>query len=133
MESAATEDPVSGALEPSDIHRLFESFLNAGDLDALVELYESDATLVPQPGQVVSSLEDIRTALRELLAMGMTMRVTTREVLVSGDLALTSNHWIGTGGQGQTIEGTTAEVLRRQADGRWLMAIDHPFFCMPAS
>lgn len=133
MEPAAAEEPLSGALEPSDIHHLFEKFANAGDLDGLVGLYEPEATLVPQPGQVVSSLEGIRAALRELLAMGMRLRLTTREVLVSGDVALTSNHWVGTGGQGQTIEGTTAEVLRRQADGRWLMAIDHPFFCLPPS
>ena len=133
MEPAAAEEPISRALEPSYIHRLFESFANAGDLDGLVGLYESEATLVPQPGQVVSSVKDIRAALRDLLAMGMTFRLTTREVLVNGDLALTSNHWGGTGGQGQTIEGTTAEVLRRQADGRWLMAIDHPFFCLPPS
>lgn len=131
MDIIGTGAVVSGAREPSDIHRLFESFANAGDLDALVGLYDPEATLVPQPGQVVSTIESIRAALRELLALGMTFRLTTREVLVSGDLALTSNHWIGTDGEGQKLEGTTAEVLRRQADGRWLMAIDQPFFCLP--
>ncbi|MDP9419415.1 MAG: hypothetical protein M3P53_04600 [Actinomycetota bacterium] len=50
-------------------------------------------------------------------------------MLISTDLALTSNRWVGTGDGGQTIEATTAEVLRRQADGHWLIAIDYAFFC----
>jgi ketosteroid isomerase-like protein len=29
----------------------------SGDLEALVELYETDATLVPQPGEVVTGVE----------------------------------------------------------------------------
>jgi len=35
----------------------------------------------------------------------------------------------GTGPDGRpiTVQGTSADVLRKQADGRWLLVIDHPF------
>jgi uncharacterized protein (TIGR02246 family) len=123
------EAPANVVRDPSEVHRVFESLANAGDLEGLVALYEPEAALVPQPGQVVTGTSAVSEALRQLLAMGLTLQLKTRTVLISTDLALTSNHWVGTGEGGQTIEATTAEVLRRQADGHWLIAIDHAFFC----
>ena len=53
---------------PEEVARLWAESLTAGDLSALVELYEADATLVPQPGEVVTGIEAIREALSALLA-----------------------------------------------------------------
>src|SRR4051794_37617714 len=36
------------------LHRLFEQAFNAGDLEALMDLYESDAAPIPQPGVTVA-------------------------------------------------------------------------------
>jgi ketosteroid isomerase-like protein len=41
------------ATEPEQLHRLFEQAVNAGDLEALMGLYEPDAALIPQPGVTV--------------------------------------------------------------------------------
>lgn len=51
------------ARNPEDLHRLFAAALNAGDRDALMSLYEPDATLVPQPGQAAIGKAAIRGAL----------------------------------------------------------------------
>ncbi|MEK7387966.1 MAG: nuclear transport factor 2 family protein, partial [candidate division NC10 bacterium] len=51
------------ARNPEDLHRLFAAALNAGDRDALMSLYEPDATLVPQPGQAAIGKAAIREAL----------------------------------------------------------------------
>ena len=40
------------AHRPEDLHAMFARAFGAGDLDALVALYEDDAVLVPEPGQV---------------------------------------------------------------------------------
>ena len=55
------------ATEPEQLHRLFEQAFNAGDLEALMELYEPDAALIPQPGVTVAGSDGIRDALRWFL------------------------------------------------------------------
>ena len=40
------------AQTPEECDALFERYVNEGNLDALVDLYEPEATLVPAPGQV---------------------------------------------------------------------------------
>ena len=48
------------ATTPEQIHRLFEDLFNAGDIDGLMELYESDAALIAQPGSVEHGSEQVR-------------------------------------------------------------------------
>jgi ketosteroid isomerase-like protein len=43
---------------------------NSGDVDALVELYEPDAMVFPQPGNAVTGRDAIREALVPLVALG---------------------------------------------------------------
>jgi ketosteroid isomerase-like protein len=53
------------------------------------------------------------------------------QAILAGDIALSIATWTlkGTGPDGKPIqmEGTTTDVLRRQADGRWLFVIDNPW------
>ncbi len=116
---------------PEDVHRLFEEHFNAGDLDALAALYEDGAAFVPQPGTVVTGKEAIREALQGFLSTGGKIELSTRYALRSGDTALLSGEWrlSGTGQDGAPLDmgGKTSEVVRRQPDGRWLYAVDHPF------
>jgi hypothetical protein len=44
------------ARTPEEVAQLWAESFAAGDLDALVELYEADAMLVPQPGEVVTGI-----------------------------------------------------------------------------
>lgn len=60
------EAPANVVREPSEVHVVFESLANVGDLEGLVALYEHEATLVPQPGHVVTGTPAIREALRQL-------------------------------------------------------------------
>ena len=118
------------ATEPEQIHRLFEQRFNAGDLEALLELYEPDAVLVPQPGVVVEGIDGIRDALRWLLDRNGRITVDSKLVLRVGDLAYLSNRWSLTDGtmpdgSAADLGATTAEVARRQADGSWLYVIDN--------
>ena len=107
-----------------------ETFV-AGDLDALVALYEADALLVAQPGEVVTGVEAIREALRAFLATEPSFNLEVREVLQAGDIALSFADWtlVGTGPDGEPIEmsAQTSDVLRRQPDGTWRFVIDNPY------
>jgi uncharacterized protein (TIGR02246 family) len=118
------------ATEPEQIHGLFEQAFNAGDLEALMALYEPDAALIPQPGVVAGGTAAIRDALRWFLDRRGRITLDTKLVVRVGDLAYLANRWSLTGGtmpDGSPAElgATTAELARRQPDGTWLYVIDN--------
>ncbi len=122
--SAATQNP-------EDTITSFSALLAEGDLDALVDLYEPDATFVSQPGTVVSGRDAIRDALRSFLELQPRMTGEIEKILRTSDIALVANRWTltGTGPDGDLVElsGVSADVLRRRADGRWGIAVDDPW------
>ena len=117
------------ATTPEQIHRLFEEAFNAGDLDGLMELYESNAALIAQPGSVANGVEQARTALQGFLSIKGRITLDTKLVVTVGELAYLSNTWSlsGTGPDGNPVSlgATTAEVARRQADGSWRYVIEN--------
>ncbi|MGH2721313.1 MAG: YybH family protein [Actinomycetota bacterium] len=110
---------------------VFQDALSAGNLEALVTLYEPDAVLVPEPGQIAAGLGAIRDSFARLLAAGGTFRITAKGVQEAAGLALESYEWTldarGAGGDPITMGGPGTIVYRRQPDGRWLAVIDNPF------
>ena len=113
-----------------DILRQFQVALNAGDIDALMALYEPSCALLLGPGNVVEGLAAVRRAQLDLMALHGEFQIETREAVEVGDLALVSGSWSFNGtdanGAAVTLGGVTADVLRRQPDGRWLYVIDVP-------
>jgi uncharacterized protein (TIGR02246 family) len=119
------------ARTPEEGPRLWAENFIAGDLDTLVALYEEDAALVAQPGEVVTGTDAIREALSGFLATQPTFNLEVRKVLDTGDIALCFSDWTlaGTGPDGEPIElaGHTSDVMRRQPDGSWRFVIDNPW------
>jgi uncharacterized protein (TIGR02246 family) len=117
---------------PGKSHTEFAAAFNAGDLDALCDMYEPDSVFVPEPGAAaIRGTAAIRDALANYLAMKPKMEIETVYAHENGDLALLRANWklTATGPDGQPVEmnGSSSEVLRRQADGTWRQIIDHPF------
>jgi uncharacterized protein (TIGR02246 family) len=114
-----------------DLHKAFETAFNSGNVEAVLALYEPEASLVPQPGTVTQGRASIRQALQQFLAVRGTMRIETVYVMKQGGIALTRGKWhlSGKDPQGHPIEmgGKSIEVVRQQPNGEWLFAIDHPF------
>ncbi|MGH9119409.1 MAG: YybH family protein [Acidimicrobiales bacterium] len=115
--------------DPAQIHRHFEERFNAGDIDGLIALYEPDATLIAAPGSQATGLDEIREALGGFLALQGRITLDTKLVLTVGDLAYLANTWLleakDADGNPLSMGATTAEVARRQGDGRWLYVIDN--------
>jgi uncharacterized protein (TIGR02246 family) len=109
----------------------FSELLAEGRLDALLELYEEDATFVPEPGRAVSGRESIRGELERLIAMGPRMSGSVERVLRAGDTALVAYRWRmeARAPDGAPIrqQGLSADVLRRRPDGCWGVMIDDPY------
>ena len=116
---------------PEAVIERFSRLLAEGDLDAMVELYEPDAAFAPQPGAHVTGREAIRDALAAFLAVRPRMTGQIEKVLRAGDTALVANRWTlsGTAPDGSPVEmaATSADVLRRRADGSWGIVIDDPW------
>ena len=116
---------------PEEVHQLFAEGFQAGDLEGLIALYEPEAILVPQPGQVVTGISAIRDALSAFLAMKGAFHLEMGSVFRAGDIALLSSRWTltpqGASGEIAGMGGTTVDVVRRQSDGTWLVVIDNPY------
>lgn len=125
------------ATTPEQIHREFESAFNAGDIDALLRLYEPEAALIPQPGTLATGLDEIKPALQAFLDLGGTITLDTKTVVTVGELAYLSNRWSLTGttpdGEPLDMGAVTAEVARRQEDGSWVYVIDNAVGDLAAS
>ena len=105
------------ATEPNDLEKVFIERANAGDVEGLVALYESNATLADGDGEVVIGLSQIREVFVKFLATRPQLDPSIQAAaLCSGDLALTSSR-LSNGD-------ITAEVARRQPDGSWLWVVD---------
>jgi uncharacterized protein (TIGR02246 family) len=120
------------ARTPEDINRLFAEHMAAGDVDAVVALYEPNGVLVSAEGVATTGHAAIRDALARLAAMRPKMTMNVRRVVrTADDLAVVYNDWklaaVDSHGREVTMAGKAIEVSRRQGDGSWLFAVDDPF------
>jgi uncharacterized protein (TIGR02246 family) len=126
-----TTDHNTPAMSPREVIERVSKHLNDGDVDAALALYEPDAVFVPEPGAIVHGLDAIREALERFAALQPVFTGEIRKVLEADGTALVLNRWALRGRQpdGAPIEmaGMSADVVRRQADGRWRVLIDDPW------
>ncbi|HVH27536.1 MAG TPA: SgcJ/EcaC family oxidoreductase [Vicinamibacterales bacterium] len=105
--------------------------INAGNLDALMSLYEPSAAFAAQPGSLAHGLQGVRESLAAFIAMKGTLDLKVTRILQASDLALVIGVWsftgTGPGGEPVKLTGHNADVLRRQADGSWRFVIDNPW------
>ena len=119
------------ASSPIDaVHQLVAA-INAGNLDAAVAMYEPSAVLLSPTGEPARGTTELRAALGGFIAMKPKLESQAERVFESGDIALYLSRWRlhGTDPSGKAIAltGESTDVLRRQAGGGWLIAIDNPW------
>ena len=116
---------------PERMHEAFAGAYNAGKIEDLIALYESDAVLIPQPGQRVAGVSAIRESLIGFLNLKGSMQIETLTCIRAGDLALLQASWhlsaTGPDGKPMELSSRTAEVVRKQSDGSWLYVVDNAF------
>ena len=137
QEIAQPEDRIEtggsrGARKAQEIPRLFEERFNAGDLEGLLDLYESGAGLIPQPGAPVLNGAALRQALEQFLQTRATLELGESRVIEADGIALVihDGHLSGVKApDGSVIDMTSrsSDVVRRQHDGTWRIVIDNPW------
>jgi ketosteroid isomerase-like protein len=117
-------------LSPLDAVTQFTNAMNKGDLEAALSFYEPGATLIVQPGVVATGTSALREALEGFVALRPTLTSEAHQVVEAGDVALYCSRWIlrGTDPAGNPVQmsGRSSDILRRQPDGNWLIALDNP-------
>jgi ketosteroid isomerase-like protein len=117
------------ARKPEDLDIMIGQFINAGDVESALALYEPGAAFVVEPGNVVTGKDAIRRVMVDIVAMKPTITIEAKAV-ESGDIALLYGSWSLSGtdpdGGAVSMTGSSREVARRQPNGDWLFVIDDP-------
>jgi uncharacterized protein (TIGR02246 family) len=113
------------AKSPEEICRLFQQAIAAGDLNALLSLYDPEAVFLNQSGEVKTGEAGLREVLAPLAAAQARFDYTIRQVIQSGDIALMHTDWQVA--SPQPMSTYAIEVARRQPDGTWRWLIGDPF------
>lgn len=119
------------ARTPKQCDDLFARHLAAGNVEAVVALYEPKACLVLEGGAVARGTAAIRKALATFATMKPRFEMNVRRVVKAGnDLAVLHNDWSlrATLPDGTSFSdtGKATEVVRRQRDGTWRFVVDDP-------
>jgi ketosteroid isomerase-like protein len=116
---------------PLDAITQFFNAMNDGDLEAALNLYEPGASLIAQPGVVATGPSAIREALAGFVALKPTLVSEAHQLVEVNDVALYCSRWSlrGTDPAGNPVHlsGRSADILRRQPDGNWLILLDNPW------
>jgi len=115
---------------PEDLLSTYFARCNGGELEATTSLYEDTGVLVAQPAMAAEGTAAVREALAQFFMMRPRLAIEASRIIVAGDIALALTRWTldGAGPDGPVrMTGTATDVLRRQPDGRWRVAIDNPW------
>jgi uncharacterized protein (TIGR02246 family) len=113
------------AKRPEEICYLFQHAMAAGDLDAVLRVYDPEAVFVNQSRAVAKGREGLRQALAPLAARRARFDFTIKQVIEAGDIALMHTEWTVSGPQPMKVY--AIEVARQQPDGTWRWLIGDPF------
>lgn len=109
-------------------NEIFLQAFNSGDGTLFDSLYLQDA-ISNFSGRPLTGADRL-AFFKEFLAAKPALKAEVTHSYVAGDVALVGVKYsidtTGENGEPVHLEGVCTDVLRRGADGRWLMAIDRP-------
>lgn len=102
----------------------WEAALNAGDVDAIANLYTADARLMPPDGEATIGHEGVRATFGGMIDAGLGGTTTIVDATVVGDMGYIVGTFELTAGEDVVGTGKYIETWQRGADGQWLMTND---------
>ncbi len=111
------------------IEKMTEAFQNK-DIDRVMASYEPNAVVVFEPESPVSDTNVLREMFQGMSMVNPVFTYSGHEVFITGNIATHIAPWEMTGKAPDGTEikqsGLSIAVLRKQADGKWLMILDNP-------
>jgi uncharacterized protein (TIGR02246 family) len=114
---------------PADVSASFARLFNARDKSGLLDLYVADAMLTVDGGAIARGRAEIEAMFTPMLAGTLKIDARCATCHAAGDVAIVRTEWTLRAPDGSVaMEGASAEVLQRGADGRWRFVIDDASF-----
>jgi len=110
-----------------DAHATLAAAFNTGDVATVLNMYDYNGIIVPEPGKPVSGKEKFETAIKAILSIKGKMEITTVYCLQAGNIAVGRSEWNITDGNEVKISSKGIELMKEQDDGTWKIVIDHAF------
>jgi len=119
------------AKTPKQCDDMFARYLEAGEVDAVVALYEPKGCLVLEGGAIARGPRAIRKALAMFAALKPKLQMNVFKIVKAGDdVAVLYNDWtlsgVGPDGTPFNDSGKATEIVRRQRNGTWKFIVDDP-------
>lgn len=137
MANAQTKKPMENKDFTSEQNAVMNAILemtsafHKKDLNGVMASYEPQAVIVFEPEKPVSDPTAIRDGFYGFFAVNPVFEYSGHEVFINGNLAVHFAPWVMTGKAPDGTEikqsGLSVAVLRKQANGKWLMLFDNPF------
>lgn len=114
---------------PEHAVEMVDDAFNRGDLEAVLDFYETAAVVVTEPGKLARGTEELRSFFERVMKSGASAKQLKTHVIEADGVALFLSRWTlkttnaDADPGGQTFLATT--VLRRQPDGTWKALIDN--------
>lgn len=123
----------SFSAEQKKVYNVIVKMTNAfikKDIDGVLATYEDGAIVMFEPQKPVTGKDNLRRAFMQFVTMNPIFTYSGHEVYISGDIAMHIAPWkmLGQLPDGTEVEqsGLSVAVLRKQANGSWLMIQDNP-------
>lgn len=110
-----------------DAHAALAAAFNTGDVATVLNMYDYNGIIVPEPGKPVSGKEKFETAIKAILSIKGKMEIKTVYCLQAGNIAVGRSEWNITDGNEVKISSKGIELMKQQEDGTWKIVIDHAF------
>jgi uncharacterized protein (TIGR02246 family) len=122
------------AYKPEDCDRLLMEAMEKGDVETTVALYEPDAVLLTETGDLLKGRDAIRRHNKEFISLKTKTAIDEIKTTISGDGSIATTRMKCTSifldpksGNQVRLLTNTLEVVRKQSDGTWRFVIDDPF------
>lgn len=129
--STARQKPHAHTPSPLDAITQFITAINQGDLETALGLYEPGASFVAQSSAVVKGIGAIRQEFSGFMALKPKLTSEKHQIVEMGDVAIYYSRWTmrGTDPAGNPVQqsGRSTDIVRRQPEGHWLIALDNPW------
>ena len=117
---------------PADVYPALLKAFNAGDIDATVACYEPQACFVLKSGRAARGVVELREMYRATFSYKPDLELNVRKIISAGDdLVLVVVEWksktVSSSGEAKVWAGTATDIVRRQPDGTWKLALDNPY------
>jgi ketosteroid isomerase-like protein len=108
---------------PADVYPALLKAFNAGDIDATVACYEPQACFVLKSGHAARGAAELREMFRATFSYKPDLELDVRKIIVVEWKSKT----VSSSGEAKVWAGTATDIVRRQPDGTWKLALDVPY------